>query len=391
MRKRVCVISLALPIEIDPRTSRQVEYLTQEYDVTLIGFGKPSENWTHVVWKPVDRHVSRIRFALELMLLVLARLAPPVYDLWLNMRPRYRQALAYALESQADIFHASDWATVSVACEAKRQTGALVVFDNDEYWPLFEQSSRLWMLFFSPLIKYVLHKYAAEVDASITVSRPIAERYQQEYGLESILVYNVPEYESVPEHVIDPQHIRLIHHGSALRNRQLETIIEAVPLLDKRFTLDLMLAYSEPGYLEELKALAVRTAPNRIFFREAVTITEVVHSISDCDIGLCYMAPTTYTWLMTLPNKLFEFIVAQLAVVSGPSPAMAEVVQEFKVGWVASGFEARDLAAALNPLTVEQIQAARANAQQAAKILNAEVEINKMLALYARLLSKSLG
>jgi hypothetical protein len=192
LRKRVCVISLALPIEIDPRTSRQVEYLAKEYDVTLIGFGKPSKDWTHIIWKPVDRHVSRLRFVAELVLLILARLIPSLYDVWLNIRPRYRQALAYALESRADVFHASDWATVSVACEAKRRTGARVVFDNDEYWPLFEQSNRLWTLFFSPLIKYVLRKYSREVDASITVSKPIAERYQQEYGLDSILIYNVP-------------------------------------------------------------------------------------------------------------------------------------------------------------------------------------------------------
>ena len=388
MRKRVCVISLALPIEIDPRTSRQVEYLTQDYDVTLIGFGKPPETWTGITWKPVDRHVSRVRLVAELLLLVCGRLVPSLYDVWLNTRPRYRQALAYALESRADVFHASDWATVAIACEAKRETGAVVVFDNDEYWPLFEQSNRLWTLFFSPFIKYVLAKYAREVDASITVSQPIADRYRQEYGLESILVYNVPEYEVVPQHATDPQRIRLIHHGSALRNRHLETMIQAVPLLDARFTLDLMLAYSEPGYLEALKALAARTAPDRIFFRDPVTMTEVVQRISDCDIGLCYMAPTTYTWLMTLPNKLFEFIVAELAVVSGPSPAMAQIVRDFKVGWVASGFEASDLAATLNPLTLEQIQAARANAREAAKVLNAETEIKKMLALYQRLLAQ---
>ena len=363
-------------------------YLAHKYDVTLIGFGKPPEDWTQIVWKPVDRHVSHIRFAAELFLLILARMIPSVYNLWLNIRPRYRQALAYALESGADVFHASDWATLAVACEAKRKTGTPVVFDNDEYWPLFEQSNRLWLLFFSPLIKYVLHKYAAEVDASITVSRPIADRYKQEYGLESILIYNVPEYEAVPEHPTDPQHIRLIHHGSALRNRHLETMIEAVPLLDSRFTLDLMLAYSEPGYLDELKALAARTAPDRIFFRDPVTMNEVVQSISDCDIGLCYMAPTTYTWLMTLPNKLFEFIVAELAVFSGPSPAMAEIVRDFKVGWVASGFEAGDLADVLNTLTLEQIQAARASAREAAKVLNAETEINKMLALYQHLLAQ---
>ncbi|HVU13944.1 MAG TPA: glycosyltransferase [Phototrophicaceae bacterium] len=338
-----------------------------------------------MTWKPIERRVSRIRLTAEFVLLFLGRLFPAFYDLWLRTRPRYQQALAYALESKADVYHASDWATLYVAAEAARKTGALVVIDNDEYWPLFEETSRLWTLFFAPVIRYVLGKYAADVDAAISVSRPIAERYHQEYGYDSILIYNAPEYQTVPQHDLNPERIRLIHHGSALRNRHLETMIEAVPLLDERFTLDLMLAYSEPGYLDELKALAARTAPNRIFFRDVVKISEVVQRISDCDIGLCYMAPTTYTWLMTLPNKLFEFIVAELAVLSGPSPAMADIVQEYHVGWSASGFEAQDLATALNTLTVDQIAAARAHAREAAKILNAETELNKLLELYQRL------
>jgi hypothetical protein len=45
-----------------------------------------------------------------------------------------------------------------------------------------------------------------------------------------------------------------------------------------------------------------------------------------------------YTWLMTLPNNLFEFIVAELAVIPDPSPAMADIVQQYRVGWVAPGF-----------------------------------------------------
>jgi glycosyltransferase involved in cell wall biosynthesis len=386
LKKRICIISLALPIEIDPRTSRQAEYLARDYSVTLIGYAILPAHLNNVTWKPINRHISQARRIAELILLLLGRLFPLFYELWLRTRPRYQQALAYALESHADVFHASDWATLYIAGEASRKTGALVVLDNDEYWPLFEETNRLWMFFFSPFVRYVLRKYAADVDAAITVSSPFAERYHKEYGYDSILIYNVPQYETIPDHSILDDHIRLIHHGSALRNRHLETLIDAVPLLEPRFTLNLMLAHSEPGYLDELKTRAARVAPNRIFFRDAVKLNDVVQSISDCDIGLCYMAPTTYTWLMTLPNKLFEFIVAGLAVVTGPSPAMASVVQEFSVGWVATGFQPQDLAALLNVLTLEQIQTARANAREAAKTLNAEVELGKLLALYQNLL-----
>lgn len=386
MRRRICVISLALPIESDPRTLRQVEYLSKQYDITLIGYGKFPAHLSNVIWKPVDRSMSRVRLIYEYLLLLIGRLIPAAYQLWLKTRPRYQQALTYALEADADAYHASDWATLYVAVEATRKHSAKVVFDADEYWPQSNEMSHLWNLFFAPLIRYVLHECAPHVAMTINVSQPIAERYKAEYGLDYILVYNVPDLQTVPAHEIAPDHIRLIHHGSAVADRQLEIMIQTMPLLDQRFTLDLMLVPSDPTYFESLKAQAKALASERITFRKTTPLAQVVQAIADCDIGFCLVAPSNYSYEMSMPNKLFEFIMAGLGVLAGPSPAMAQVVQQYGVGWVAPSFKPEDLAATLNALTVEQIQQAKTAALEAAKSLNAEQEIGKILALYQQLL-----
>lgn len=386
MRKRVCVISLALSIETDPRTSRQAIYLARKYDVTLIGFGIPPTDWDEIAWRPVDRSGSRIQRIFELILLMLGRVFPPFYNLWFSTRPRYKQALNYALKSSAEVYHASDWATLVVCVKAARRSGALVFFDADEYWPLENETSHAWRIFFSPLITYTLHKYAPEIHAAATVSQPIAKRYKDEFHFDSIILLNVPDYEEIPFRPTQPDKIRLMHHGATRRNRYLETMIEALAASDARFTLHLMLMEGDTGYLEELKRLADKLAPGRVEFRPTVHPFEIVCAIADCDIGICLIPPTTYTYLMTLPNKLFEFIIAGIAVINGPSPAMADVVRQYEVGWVMPGFTAQDLATLLNSLTIDQIESARAKAREAAKVLNAEIELGKLLALYAQLL-----
>lgn len=385
MKKHICVISLALPIETDPRTSRQVEYLSRKYSVTLIGFGNPSANWSNVTWKPINRHTGKIRLIIELLLLVLGRFLPGFYEIWLRTRPRYRQALIYAIESKADAYHASDWATLYIAGEASRRCQAKLVFDADEYWPLFDETSKLWMLFFSPVIRYVLKKYSHDVDMTINVSEPIAQRYKAEYNLDYLLVYNVPELQIIHPHPIKPDRIRIIHHGGAIKNRQLEIMIKAVPFLQERFTLDLLLAPSEPEYLENLKILAQQVAPNRITFHKPVKVPEVVKYIAEFDVGLCFIAPTTYNWEMAMPNKLFEYVVGGLAVVSGPSPAISQFIKDYNVGWVAPSFSPEDLAKTLNSLTLDQIEKTQQATQEVAKVFNAETEIGKILLLFENL------
>lgn len=381
----ICVISLALPIEIDPRTGRHVEVLSQHFDVTFVGFGAPSPTW-QVAYKPIDVSSGRLRRLFEMLLLIIGRLIPYAYEVYFWTRPRYRQSLAAAVEARPDAYHAADWATLAVAARAAQVTGAKVVFDIDEYWALFDESKRLWLWFFAPLIRYTLKKYEKHVDASITVSRPFAERYEKEHGWKPIIATNAPYYVESPDHETDPDHIILIHHGTALRDRKLETLIEMAVLLDQRYTLHLMIAADRSDYLPDLRQLAERVAPNRVIFREPVPYSHVVQTIADADIQVAFMAPTTYTWLMTLPNKIFESMMAGLAVLVAPSPAMADVVRTANAGWVADGFTAADLArifnASLSTTSAKNAGIARA----AAKFTNVETEIGQILNLYRHLL-----
>jgi len=305
---------------------------------------------------------------------------------WYWQRPRYQQALSYACESSADAFLASDWATIPIATRAAEQKHP-VVFDADEYWTSEVESNRAWKLFFSPLIAFILRKYTPFVSASTTVSNAIAQRYHDEYGLNPILVYNAPKPVEVAERAVDPDHIHLIHQGSAIPNRRLENLIVALALADRRFVLHLMLVgANDDPYMLSLKQLANNLAPDRVTFQPPVYPTDIVQTIAQYDIGISVIPPATATYRLTLPNKIFESIMACQPVVVGPSPAMMELIRDYDVGWVTDSFSAQDLARTLNALTLDDINAKRHNAREAAKTLNADVELGKMIALFDQLL-----
>ena len=82
----------------------------------------------------------------------------------------------------------------------------------------------------------------------------------------------VPAFGAVPA---APGKIRLAHSGAAVPGRNLEGTIEAVKMLDDRFTLDLYLVKARDGgrYWQQLKDLAA--SDPRITFHDAVPPEEL--------------------------------------------------------------------------------------------------------------------
>jgi len=168
----------------------------------------------------------------------------------------------------------------------------------------------------------------------------------------------------------------LIHHGAANPSRQLEIMIEMMEYLDERFTLDLLLLTptiankKTRGYLDSLKAL-IKDKP-RIKIIPPVKSSEVVNVIHSYDIGIFLLPPINFNYANTLPNKLFDFIQARLAIAIGPTPEMANIVNTYNLGVIADDFTARSLAEKLNSLNIEKISFFKSQSDKHAQELSAE-------------------
>ncbi len=385
-KRRICIIAFK-EARSTIHVLRQIYYLAPHYQLTVIGHGSADPAWPDLTWHavPVATLWSKLQ---RLIWYTIGRFMPCAYDMWYWRTRRFQEAYQYALHSGADAIHANDWQALPIAVEVARRTGARVVFHQHEYSELEREDSLIWRMLVSPALHYLLVKYTSDehvpLAASITVCEPIAERYWRELKIDPIVVYNAPRPGDfrAPAHMMTPARIRLIHHGYAQRGRGIDQMIRAVALSDARFTLDLMLMDDDTAHVQELRRLAAEIAPGRIFFREPVPPLEIVRTVAEYDIGLCVIQPTTYNALMMLPNKMFEYIQAGLAVCVGPSPAMVEVVRRFNVGAVAPSFEPRAVAATLDGLTIDEIQAMRSAAIHAARRLNADVEMQKIVDLY---------
>lgn len=386
--KSVAILSLDnQDIHSDARVLRQIECLGAEYEVHVITYGKVGERLP-VAAKSLRVVGSLTDYALwrrlrTVALLSLGRLLPGwAYPRWYWGRPGHRQALQALLEIRPDAIHANDWWTLPLAVEAARQTGAKVVVDFHEYALDEIADQGWWRWLYAPVVRYFLERTVPAVSASVTVNQMIAERYQQIFGIQPVVVMNAPRLaQDVAYRACAPDEIHLIHHGVALRIRQPERMMEALALMEQRFKLHFMFL-DDDRYIQELQHSAERIAPGRIFFHPAVAPGKIVQELKKYDVGFFLMPAPTFQAQAALPNKFFDFVMAGLAVCVSDQPEMAQLVQQHGFGVAVPADKPLEAAQILNALSSEQISALKYKSWLARQELNAEKETAKYLSLY---------
>lgn len=385
-RPRIFIFSYS-DISRDARVARQAQYLAPRFDVVLLGWGPTPAvaRLPGVTWHSLPSERSRSTRLAGFFLLALGRLLPAAYTLWHRLRPGYREAMRLALGERCDVYYANDWFALPIAAAGARAHAGRLVLDAHEYSPLEMESSRLWRLLYRPIVLHVLARYAPRCTASVTVSRPIAERYAAEYPLNPIVVLNAPALTDAPptSAPVDDT-IRLIHHGNAMRERRIEQMIDAVARTRSSIHLDLMLV-GDAGYIAELKEYATRHAPDRVGFPDPVPPGRIVDALRPYDMGLYLLDSNMFNHAMAMPNKFFDFLAAGLAVCIGPSPAMRELVDRYGFGIVCRSTDPADCAEALDALSPADVERYKDGARRARRTLNAGVEMAKLVELMEEL------
>lgn len=358
--KTVVVISFS-NLESDPRVNRQIRWLKESYRVVTLGLAAPGV-------EGVDHLAGEMRSKNKLGKLgTLLKLVTRSYERHYWNRHHIQHALELLAPVQADVIIANDIDSLPLALKAAK--GAKVFFDAHEYSPREFEEQWKWRLLYQGFYEYLCRTYLPKADSMVTVCQGIAEAYKSHFNVEPGVITNAPSHAPLEPRPVGSK-IRMIHHGAALPNRKIENMVRMMDQLDDRFELDLMLTSPHgPSYLEYLKGMA--TNP-RIRFLDPVPMPRIVETISAYDMGLYLLEPSSFNNAMALPNKLFEFIQARLAIAIGPSPEMARIVREHECGVVAPDFQASSLAASLNALTAADIERFKANTHRIAPLYSAE-------------------
>ncbi len=206
-----------------------------------------------------------------------------------------------------------------------------------------------------------------------TVAPGLGRLYAERYGVPPLgIIRNSPAYEALSPTPVDPEHIGLVYHGNADLARGLGLLAVALPLLEPRFRLHLMLTGTDADK-QALRTLLADQS-HRVEYHDPVPVTDIARTINAWDLEVIFYPPTIPNLEFSLPNKFFEAVQGRLGIIAGESPEMAALIREYGIGAVVQGWSGEDLARTINGLSASEIAALKGATDSAATALNSQTE-----------------
>ncbi len=265
--------------------------------------------------------------------------------------------LRHALATGARVYHAHDLDTLPVCAVAAFLTSSALVYDSHELWlhsrrHILETSKPF--MFLEKLSEALFVPYA---DAIMAVTPKRAEVMKNMYpGMaEPDVLPNYPP--AAPLTKADPRTRRMmgeeaeprfifLYQGILGLHRGLEELVDATPLLR-----DLPVRVTFVGHDASRGAIPARVdsknAGDMITFLPPVPSEELPRITGSADCGLLLFRGTCLNHVYSLPNKLFEYMMAGLPIVACDLPEIAEVIGKHDCGILVDSSDPSSIASAM--------------------------------------------
>lgn len=328
------ILIIAYPsLKKDPRPYRQIKNLYKNHELHCVG---DSESGLEFSFYKLEKY----KFYLEIFRIFLLKFG--LYELY--YWDKFKKKILNSLKNQDfDLVVAHEIRLVPLALKIAKNSP--VILDAHEYSPKNFDDSWLWRFFIKKYYTKLCIDNLPKVDKVLTVSPGIVDAYKKNFNTQTVLIKNACEYAAnlIPSK-LDPDLIKIIHHGNVSSSRRLELLIEMMKYLDNtKYQLNLMLVSgaSTNFYLKKLKYQAKNL---NIVFLNPVKREEIVPFCNQFDIGVIFLPPTNFNLKYCLANKFFEMIQSRLALAIGPDIEMSKYVKKYEIGMIAKDWSAFSLA-----------------------------------------------
>ena len=390
--KRVVMFAVS-QLRIDPRIEREARALVEAgFEVIVVGpdLSEPSNAQVPLDWGP------NIKFDLLPSLAVGFMVNAP----WFYSAPLVRAGSRH----EAFAFHAHDLWTSLIALDCASRTGALAVMDYHEWtsenvsWDSENQRWAPHPVDRGDAFRNMENLGMRLAALTITVNKTIATALEQECGLAAgsvAIVRNVPKLDAVPTKTypslkkqfgLADSAFVVLYQGGTGPSRLLEPVIEGLAhapgaiLIIRGPSLDL--------FGDEYRALAARCGvADRLIIAPAVPSHDVVAAARGADLGIYTVVDASKNFRYALPNKVFEYLAADVPLAIANYPEVMKIVDEHKCGVSFDPHSPRSIGAAIhsvqsNPAFRKELQR---NAPVAFEALDGASEWRRFAALYEEL------
>jgi glycosyltransferase involved in cell wall biosynthesis len=287
------------------------------------------------------------------------------------------------LTSKASIIFAEDIYTLPFVVIFGKLKRSQIYYDSRE---LFGHLAGLKDKKFKQLFwKWIEKFFIKKVDYVIVTGPMDGEFLKKEYGINNlILLRNLPRYYKPEMNFnlrsylqIKPEKKIILYQGVLLKGRGIEKVFSVVMELP-----DFIFAIAGGGEFEtHYQELAEQmNLTDQVFFIGKFSQEELPKITAAADIGVALIENISTSYYYALPNKLFEYIMAEVPVIVSNLPQMKEVVEKYDVGFAVDIESKTALIKAIKKLTDPYLyESKKQNCHIASQELNWEKEVTALL------------
>ncbi len=302
----------------------------------------------------------------------------------------YQHVVPEVLKSRTRIVIAGDLfsllpAIINKTRYAGRGGGVKLIYDSKELYdelPSLKKKKTSFLFW-----RFVERASIRYLDSVFTVNDSIAKILQSKWNLPTTVVMNVPPpIESPAKMERTLETVYLAFSGGMQPGRGLFQLLDLLKLLPQKYRLKFI---GDGSLRNDLQQRSVSmNLQDRIDFIGKVKSSEVVNELSRAHVGIYLMENAGLCHYLSLPNKLFQYIMARLPVVVPNFPEMKRVVEKYNIGAAVDPTNLKRVSEKIVEMTADEdrYRTLVRNCEVAVSTLNWETEKHKFLDEIGRIL-----
>ena len=204
------------------------------------------------------------------------------------------------------------------------------------------------------LVKNIQFFISKRLDGVIAATSTIGQKFVNR-GIKTQIIRNLPKSEFFDREYVDwaQRENWIVHVGTLTKDRGIEELVDALPLMKQKARLKLCGVFSDPQFLAHLKTKDGWQYVDYLGFLDRGSVAEIV---SHSKAGLVTLHPAR-NYMEALPIKLFEYMSLGTPVISSDFPIWAEIVNNAGCGLLVNSQSPQEIALAADELLTNNKQA----------------------------------
>ena len=359
--KRI-VISVTNDLTTDQRVEKTCEALSEiGYDVVLVGRKLKTS-------LPIQKNYKTVRFRL-------------LFNKGFLFYAEFNIRLfIFLLFTKKNLLFSNDLDTLLPNYLLSLLQQKTLVFDSHELF------SEIPELVTKPRIKnfwlYLEKKLIPKLKNVITVSNSIKNHYLNLYGVSATVVRNIPKIQKIDPKEFDvntDEKKIILYQGAVNIGRGIELMIDTMPLLDKY----LFIVIGDGDILKELKEkVKLQNLNNKVKFLGKKSPEELKKLTLSASIGMSLEEDLGLNYRYALPNKVFDYLHANIPVIIADLPEMRALIEKYSIGEILTERSPEVLAKIIKQMTTKSYKKELAMAKEK---LNWSKEKKKLTSIFFKL------